>query len=353
MSTQFVIFQHGQLVPVNNPYSEEVANFQMSEDWRNFRAGKELEKPLWPHSGFGENKAAQLMDEAHQGNFNSLMLEMSGFKEVKKSNWRGAKRGAELEAEVRAMAEGIFQQRFAKVCAIDTENPVRRVSFGGVAFNEEGLAVNSLTIKIPTAKKYAELKTEMADGKILNTALKASDLGSYSYYYAPIQYQLSFLDVEVAALMIYSPEEHSYLMVFVSKNQPYIDDMNRRLNLLKEKVWETKNGTQDIEEEEKDMIESLLSLKEQKSRLDTKSRKLGTEYGSILKDDLEELFEENDGVVSTGDIVVTRSVKKGAVDWEALARNFLQDRIESGDIDPETFRRAPSWAFGITQALDG
>lgn len=344
-TTLFLTVKNGQAVPVTDLFSEEVFNFQGSEEWHDFRAGKENGGNLWPAGAFGASSAAALMDEGYGGkDFQKLSLELSGFKKIPKAGGKAIQRGNDNEDLARGVAETVLGARFSPVCALNTLMPILRVSFDGVGFDQNGVPNSHVEIKIPTPEKYQELKETLT-----SEANCSEELHSYSYYYAQVQMQLSLIPtVPVGNLFIYSPEEKTYLNVRIPRNEGYIQRMIARLNDLHAEVHELVKGN--VDEEDSSILSKLLVVKKKKDELYKAHSAADKEYKSLLKDDLTDAFEDRD-VITNGLVSVSKTVTKGSVDWKAVVEAHLASQIESGEINLDEFLREPSPRYAVSEMI--
>lgn len=332
IQTYFCTVKDKVSTPVTDIFSEEVMSFQGSDDWHNFRAGKEDGRDLWPAGAFGASDAAALMDIGYGGkNFNKLLLELSGFKKLpKKSSWKGIRRGNETEDTARSVAESVLNVRFSPLCAMNLNNPVQRVSYDGVSFDENGYVTSHVEIKVPLVETYEKLLSE----NLPSVANNPEDLGSYSYYYPQIQLQLSLLpNLSFGNLFIFSQEKNSFILIKVNRSQEYIDSMLERLNLLHTQVFDLVNGN--VDEEDAEVMNRLFAVKELKDRAYQEHSKLDKEYKSLLKDDLEDSFGDND-VISNGKVSVSKQYSS-RINYKEIVETFLAERIANGEIDLNEF----------------
>jgi len=345
MNPQFVTYQNGLLVPVIDPYASELAYFKYSEDWFNFRNGFDSPQKLWPIGTFTDTKASQLMGEDTQGGtFESLLMQLSGFKEKPKSNYKEKKNRPDVDNMT--LVNSIYGMPFASLCGIDLDNSIHRVSFDALSFFE-GAPSHYVEIKKPLPETYEKLTKELESGELKLVAEKSEHLGSYSRFYSKIQYGLALLPIEHAYLLIYSPELNTYINVQVKKDEVYIQIMLAKLKKLHEHAWVAHRGNTDDELAE--ITRKLQEIDEKRNVLAAKKQELDEAYNSLLLDDLEPFLDENDGTVSTGDVIVRRSHSKGSVSWQKVAKEHLKSRLDSGEINLEEFRGKNKTSFKIVK----
>lgn len=333
----------------------EIYAFQSTSVWR-----ERFRKKGWPQTGagFGGSMLANffyhLGDNLGLGSSAMLsLLEVAGVRKKAEPKGMAIDRGNRFEDEAREKVQEKLNGQFLPLCLSRKGVEYENVSLDGYGyiFDKEGnYAGEALTeIKVPMAKFFDDNYGHL-DGFVA-TRENASEMGKAftNGYYHQAQYQISFTSLDRLHLFFYSPEQDLLLMVTVMRDDELIAEIRQTIREVHSWAWRIYQGYDDeMPATSRAMIEEYFDLKKELAEVSPAYKKIEKRIKDLQSNpDFMSTVEEFDVPFIPGGFITVvnkeifvKEIKESvtpSVNWEALAKFYLKERIDSGEINLSPF----------------